>query len=167
MFATVTLKRPPLKELSFKNTFYMYNNNNNNIYGAPSRKSPETRIRSFSHFLPPSLSLTHTHTHTRTHARTHTLQIYALLVINRSVCKREEMGFQFWLKRVLLQSWEHRKSEYLRYGGKQMRAISSCIESGCWLVASGDCKVKEWFGFKMVCWFYRLNLETEFCQLQL
>ena len=55
----------------------------------------DIRIRSFHHH--------HHHTHTHTH--THRLQIHALLVTpgwynvkkenDRSVCRREEMGFQF------------------------------------------------------------------------
>ena len=48
---------------------------------------------------------------------THTLQIHVLLVMgwyskktpHRSVCRREEIGFQFWLKIVETNAWQRKK----------------------------------------------------------
>ena len=62
-----------------------------------------TRTRACTH----SLARAHTHTHTHAHTHTHTHAAYTCITgdgsekkeNDRSVCRREEMGFQFRLKR--------------------------------------------------------------------
>ena len=66
----------------------------------------------------------HMHTHTRMHTHTHTHTFYKCMHYwwwigrmrrqnNRSVCVREEMGFQFWLKRREWRQIHHKESVLL------------------------------------------------------
>ena len=57
--------------LSFFTCIHYTVNNNNIIYGARSRKSPEC-LHGYKNTLISSLTHAHTHTHARTHAHTHT-----------------------------------------------------------------------------------------------
>ena len=105
---------------------YIYFDNNDSDAQTYSNTRTHTHARTHAHRHTHTRARARTHTHTRT--RTHTLQIHALLTMDwynektendRSSCRKEEMGFQFWLKRVKTNAWQ-RKEESSR---SQVRCI--------------------------------------------